>query len=912
VPRQALVAAAVRLTIVLMVVDGTRATQEALGVLGRTELFRGLAPDHRTRIAPLLRPLERDAGALLVHEGAPAVRLVVVASGKAEVLRGDAEIAGAGPGSVVGEAALLAGTTHGATVRAVTPVRGYELEAADFALLRNQFDSVAFAVLLELGRVLAARVRSAIAAVAGPAAPAAGAGRDPAQRAHASRMALVRELPFFASFGADELAELVGDLHERELLRGATLFREGEPASGCAIVAEGALALGVERQGRAIRFATLGPGRLVGELSLLDRGSRTATCTAYDDAVVLELSSEHFERLVRERSRPTLGLLEAVDVNLLATLHSTDRRLVGEAAAASRPRLRRSEALVRTIHSSIIGDDAVLDGPFGPRRVVYADYTASGRALSFVERFLRREVLPLYANTHTEASTTGLQTTRLREDARRIIHRAVGGTADDVVIFAGSGATGAIDKLAHVLGLRVPRVLDERWRVTDAIPADMRPVVFVGPFEHHSNELPWRESIADVVVIREDGDGHVDLDNLAEELERHRDRPLKVGSFSAASNVTGIVTDVDAVSILLHRHGAYSCWDYAAAGPYLEIDMNAAPDVRDGHLAYKDAVFISPHKFVGGPGTPGVLVAKRALFRNPVPAVPGGGTVAFVSPTAHCYHDDPVHREEGGTPAIVESIRAGLVFQLKDAVGAGRIRALEQRFVRRALDSWSENPRIEVLGRLEAERLAIVSLGVRHERGLLHSNFVVAIMNDLFGIQARSGCFCAGPYLHRLYAIDPKRSSAFQSEIALGHLGAKLAFVRVGFNYFISETVFAYLVDAVHFVADHGWKLLPLYRFDPFTGLWHHLRRRPQPELTLHALSYDSGTLEVRAERACEGEDALPRYLEEARRIVAALEADPPDAAPEDVAVSEEFEAVRWFPLPSEALRALRERTASA
>ena len=890
-------------------------SQEVLDVLGRAELFRSLSPEHRARVAALLRPLARDTGAVLLREGAPAVRLVVVVSGEAEVLLADAAIASLGPGSVVGEAALLAGTTHGATVRAATPVEGYEFEAADFALLRNQFDPIAFEVLLELGRLLAARVRLAIAVAAGPPVPAKDAtGRDRARPAHASRVAFVRELPFVASFGEDELAEFVGDLHEHRLIRGETLFREGESASGCAIVAEGAVEVGVERQGRAVRFATLGPGRLVGELSLLDRGPRTATCTAYDDAVVLELSPEHFERLVRGHSRPTLGLLEAVDANLLTTLHSTDRRLAGEPAVAvarSRPRLDRSDALLRTIRASIIGDDTVLDGPFGPRRVVYADYTASGRALSFVERFVSREVLPLYANTHTESSATGLQTTRLREDARRIIHRAVGGTADDVVIFAGSGATGAIDKLVHVLGLRVPSALDQRWRLTDTIPADRRPVVFLGPFEHHSNELPWRESIADVVVIGEDADGHVDLDDLAHELERYRDRPLKVGSFSAASNVTGIVTDVDAVSILLHRHGAYACWDYAAAGPYLEIDMNAAPDVRDGHLAYKDAVFISPHKFVGGPGTPGVLVAKRALFRNAVPAVPGGGTVAFVSPTAHGYHDDPVHREEGGTPAIVESIRAGLVFQLKEAVGAGRIRALEQGFVRRALDSWSENPRIEVLGRLDAERLAIVSLGIRHERGLLHSNFVVAILNDLFGIQARSGCFCAGPYLHRLYAIDPERSSAFQSEIALGHHGAKLAFFRVGFNYFISETVLAYLLDAVHFVADHGWKFLPLYRFDPYTGLWHHVRRRPQPELTLHALSYDSGTLEVRATRASEGEDALPRYLEEARRIVAALETDPPRVAPEDIAVSEEFEAVRWFPLPSEALRALRELAAS-
>jgi selenocysteine lyase/cysteine desulfurase len=462
----------------------------------------------------------------------------------------------------------------------------------------------------------------------------------------------------------------------------------------------------------------------------------------------------------------------------------------------------------------------------------------------------------------------------------------------------------------HALGLRVPSALDERWRLTDGIPADQRPVVFIGPYEHHSNELPWRESIADVVVIGEDADGHLDLDHLAGELERHRDRPLKMGSFSAASNVTGILTDVDAASILLHRHGAYACWDYAAAGPYVAIDMNAAPEIRDGHLAYKDAIFLSPHKFVGGPGTPGILVAKRALLRNRVPAVPGGGTVAFVSPTEHWYHGDPVHREEGGTPAIVESIRAGLVFQLKEAVGADRIRALEHGFVRRALDSWSGNPRIEIAGSPDAERLAIVSLGIRHERGLLHSNFVVTLLNDLFGIQARSGCFCAGPYLHRLYAIDRQRSSAFQCEIARGHHGAKLALFRVGFNYFTSETVFAYLVDAVHFVADHGWKLLPLYRFDPFTGLWHHHRGRPEPELTLHALSYASGTLELRAARASEGEEALPRYLDEARRIVAGLEADPPHVAPEDVAVSDDFEAVRWFPLPSERLRALREHSA--
>jgi selenocysteine lyase/cysteine desulfurase len=552
-----------------------------------------------------------------------------------------------------------------------------------------------------------------------------------------------------------------------------------------------------------------------------------------------------------------------------------------------------SPTLIERIRLSVIGDETVLDGPFGPRRLTYADYTASGRSLSFVEDYIRDQVLPLYANTHTEASAAGAHTTALREQARQIIHRAVNGSDQDVVVFCGSGATGAIDRLARLLGLAQPNGSD---------PAPLRPVVFIGPYEHHSNELPWRESDADVVTIREDADGRVDLAHLEDELRRHARRPLKLGCFSAASNVTGIVTDVEQVAIVLHRHGALSCWDYAAAGPYLPVDMNPAPDRPDGHRAYKDAVFLSPHKFVGGPGTPGILIAKRSLFGNPVPSVPGGGTVLFVNPTGQAYHPEPAVREEGGTPAIVESIRAGLVFALKEAVGSQEICRRETDFVCRALDSWKANPQIEILGNTEAERLAIVSFGLRHPRGLLHSNFVVAVLSDLFGIQARSGCFCAGPYIHRMYPIDDQWSACMDAEAARGNMGAKLAFVRVGFNYFVSEAVFNYVVEAVHLLANDGWRLLPLYRFDPVSGLWHHRNAPPRPVADLADVCSASAAARTHARTTTEPEDALLRhYLDEARRILRQVEATPLDGPP----LTPEFERARWFPLPAEGMREL-------
>mgnify|MGYP000737151457 CR=1 FL=1 len=410
------------------------------------------------------------------------------------------------------------------------------------------------------------------------------------------------------------------------------------------------------------------------------------------------------------------------------------------------------------------------------------------------------------------------------------------------------------------------------------IPHEQRPVVFIGPFEHHSNDLPWRESIADVVTIPQDGDGGVNLEELQRALERYADRPLKIGSFSAASNVTGIRTDVEAVTRVLQQNGALSFWDYAAAAPYVNIDMR-------GPGGSKDAIFISPHKFVGGPGTPGLLVVRKSLLPQTQPAVPGGGTVSWVGPGRHTYLPPGERREEAGTPAIVESIRAGMVFALKDRVGAAEIEAREAAWLARAFQCWASNPNIEILGGTDAERVSIVSLHILHDGKPLHHGFVVALLNDLFGIQVRGGCSCAGPYGHKLLHLTDEQSNALEQLVSAGESILKPGWVRLNFNYFLDRETVDYLIDAIELIAEHGHRLLPFYQYDGDHGVWRYQGQASAPVLTFS----------VEEDSVVPGRVELPldTFIDSARSLLA----QPPGEVCTQPILSAEGENLRWFKL---------------
>jgi selenocysteine lyase/cysteine desulfurase len=477
-------------------------------------------------------------------------------------------------------------------------------------------------------------------------------------------------------------------------------------------------------------------------------------------------------------------------------------------------------AFLDHVRRGVVGLDAKIATSEGEKPLLYFDWIASGRFHHAVEDALNARVLPFMANTHTETSATGRRMTGLYERAFRRIAAYVNAGPDDVVLPVGSGSTGAVNRLIQVMGLRIPSALEDRYGLSRHIPASERPVVFRSQMEHHSNDVTWRETIADTVYVAFDAHGRISPEALDAALERYRDRPLKIGTFSAASNVTGIRNDCHALARVLHRHGALAFFDYAAAGPYVDIDLHpGGPGGAPDEDARPDAVFLSVHKFLGGPRAPGLLIANRRLFSNRVPAEPGGGTVLYVSPTEHEYVQDTSHRETGGTPPIVGSIQAGLCFDLKHAIGTGRIRRVEHDYLTRSLAAWSADSRLQILGDLEAERLGVVSLIFRG----IHHNLAVALLNDHFGIQVRGGCMCAGPYGHELLHIDERVSHAIRCELEHGHQSVKPGWVRVCFSPVTGEQEFQTLLEAVDWVAAHGREQAARYRLVDATGEWRRV-----------------------------------------------------------------------------------------
>lgn len=560
-------------------------------------------------------------------------------------------------------------------------------------------------------------------------------------------------------------------------------------------------------------------------------------------------------------------------------------------------------SILEYIEENVVGGDAGFYGPYGERKVIYCDYTASGKPLRFIENYIQNYVHPFYSNTHTTTNTSSRQTTKFRNEARNIIKKCVNAKDEDVVVFTGSGTTSAIHKLIHALSLK------ER--------ANENNVVFVGPFEHHSNILPWKETGAEIVRIIENEEGTVDMDMLEKNLQTFCLAKYNMYvAFSAASNVTGILTDTVAVSELCHKYGALSFWDYASAGPYLKIDMNPTPD------GYKDAVFLSPHKFVGGPGTPGLLIAKRSVFRNSVPGGCGGGSVLFVTRDTHLYLRDIEEREEGGTPAIVESIRAGMVFQLKEAVGTDNIEEREDELCRKAFQAFSKNPNLIILGDDMARRLPIFSLLVNHEDSgrIVHHNFISVLLNDLYGIQARGGCACAGPYAQDLLGLNETLAMKFtwflekhENDDVAGQLKEPLeimkpGFVRLNLPYFMSDPTIDFVLNAVDMVATHGWKLLPQYRFDPQTGAWEHKQfKKDEGEalFSLHDISYSEAGMVINNSMTCRDfKGTLDDITEAAKRVFEdAVNVNKEISTLEDeiIEFTDDRSQLVWFLQPNEA-----------
>lgn len=482
------------------------------------------------------------------------------------------------------------------------------------------------------------------------------------------------------------------------------------------------------------------------------------------------------------------------------------------------------------IRNEIIGGSEKFETPYGERVITYADYTASGKTLKFIEKYLI-EIQKYYANSHTEDDITGELMTKLLHKSEKIIKKELNASRNCSVIATGTGATGAIIAFSKIMGLYMAPATkkmilgqtsnDEMKKLLGDVflgkNKEKTPVVFIGPYEHHSNILVWRESLAEVVEIGLDDKGFLDLLDLENKVSNSKyNGRVKIGSFSAASNITGVKTEVYEVAKILHKYNSLACFDFAASGPYIEIDMNKDEE------SYFDAIYFSPHKFIGGPGSSGILVINSKLYDlNIPPTEVGGGTVDYVSELGHDYLKDIEEREKAGTPGILQTMKAALAMQLKREIGLDVIEDIEEKYINKFINRFADNENIKILGPLDPKRkIAIISFMIKYEDRYLHPRFITTLLNDLFGIQSRAGCSCAGPYGHKLLGIDAERSKQFREIIQKGVNSLKPGWVRVNLHYSMSEEVMDFLLDAIEFVSKYAYLFLQEYNVDIKSGAW--------------------------------------------------------------------------------------------
>ncbi|MCX6291029.1 MAG: aminotransferase class V-fold PLP-dependent enzyme, partial [Bacteroidetes bacterium] len=445
----------------------------------------------------------------------------------------------------------------------------------------------------------------------------------------------------------------------------------------------------------------------------------------------------------------------------------------------------------------------------------YADWTASGRMYEPIEKRLLEEIAPYVGNTHTESSMTGAVMTKAYHSALQFIKKQVGADENDVIISSGSGMTGVVNKFQRMLGLR----LHEKYIPLISIPENKKPVVFVSHMEHHSNQTSWLETMADVEIIQPTEDGLVDVQHLKELLKRYSGRETKIAAITSCSNVTGIFTPYFEVAEIMHRHGGLCFVDFACSAPYININMHPG-----NPLQKLDAIYFSPHKFLGGPGTSGILVFDSKLYHNRIPDDPGGGTVDWTNPWGERkYIDDIEMREDGGTPAFIQTIKVALCMKLKEEMGINQMLAREEEMLAKAWDELNGIPNLHILANRHQKRLSIISFYIDG----LHYNLAVRILNDRFGIQVRGGCSCAGTYGHYLLNVDREHSKSITEKINIGDLSEKPGWIRFSFHPVMSNDEAGFIVDAIRQLCEHFNEWKKDYVYNQHSNTFSHVQDKP-------------------------------------------------------------------------------------